>query len=289
MKIITEPSVSIISQQVFSEHPKYELPAHDNDAENIMATAGKVCYDSYGKDGRSVVEHVEGLVDSAHLSVLEHVHVGLFIEGISRGCSHEIVRHRMFNYSQRSTRYTAEEDAAIVLDPFYANLYVPGRSALQQPFVVEVFLRQCESALHAYKHSLSVLEPYVPAGMKTRDARKWMRGKARQLLPHALETRMVVTGNLRAWRHFLLMRTSRFAEAEIRRLAHMIGDILLPIAPTAFSDFQSEMVDGYIELTMPAFKAVSFTAEEIETVRQALEGKGTRFRHQVMGAMGWRA
>jgi thymidylate synthase ThyX len=91
---------------------------------------GKVCYDSYGVDGNPVGEARANLVDSGHHSVLEHVHVGVFIEGISRGCSHEIVRHRMFNYSQRSTRYTAEDDAAIVLDPYYAELYIADANEL---------------------------------------------------------------------------------------------------------------------------------------------------------------
>src|SRR4051812_1162262 len=109
MKIITEPHVHLLSASSFFPHPTYELPPSGGTrGERLIATAGKVCYDSYGVEGNPINAHVQNLVKSGHLSVIEHVHIGLFIEGISRGCSHEIVRHRMFNYSQRSTRYTKE-------------------------------------------------------------------------------------------------------------------------------------------------------------------------------------
>jgi thymidylate synthase (FAD) len=221
--------------------------------------AGKVCYDSYGVDGRGVRQHVESLVDSGHHSVLEHVHVGVFIEGISRGCSHEIVRHRMFNYSQRSTRYTAEDDAAIVLDPYYADInrrLGDGTVTARELKLLDHFLSGCEDSFHRYSVTISLLsemseDDRIQQGIPTttRDFRKWCRGKARQLLPHALETRMVMTGNLRAWRHFFLMRTSRHAEAEIRRLAQAIYALVEPIALSAFSDFRENEIDGYIELT----------------------------------------
>lgn len=270
MKVITEPEVRVISAPVFYPHPKYELPFHKNDAENIIATGGKVCYDSYGPEGNPVDKHVQNLVASGHHSVIEHVHVGLFLAGISRGCSHEIVRHRMFNYSQRSTRYTAEEDAAIVLDPYYADIYrrlyegTESHSAEQgrlettatEKLLLDSFITGCTDALAAYRDSVKSLNSFsedsrMQQGIPTnpRDYRKWCRGKARQLLPHALETRMLMTGNLRAWRHFLIMRTSRHAEAEIRRLAHAIFPRLDGVAPNVFADLKIAKVDGYIELT----------------------------------------
>lgn len=270
MKVILKPSVMLISQPAFYAHPTYELPVDGTCAERIIATAGKVCYDSYGKDGNPVEKHVHNLVTSGHHSVLEHVHLGIFIAGISRGCSHEIVRHRMFNYSQRSTRYTAEDDAAIVLDPYYADIYQrryggdephSGQQGLAETtaherLLLTTFIDACEAALHEYISTVTALQNQtedarIQQGIPTnpRDFRKWCRGKARQLLPHALETRMVMTGNLRAWRHFLLMRTSRHAEPEIRRLAHYVWGVVEPIAPSAFSDFRVErLVDGFVEL-----------------------------------------
>lgn len=237
---------------MFMPHPQYELPPHGVPAENIIATAGKVCYDSYGLDGNPVDRHIHNLVDSGHHSVLEHVHVGVFIEGISRGCSHEIVRHRMFNYSQRSTRYTAEDDAAIVLDPFYAGIHArsDARRTPSEHVLLEGFLNQCVYAIEGYRHQVGLLEELAPTELTARDRRKWCRGKARQILPHALETRMVMTGNLRAWRHFLLMRTSRHAEAEIRRLAEAIYNEIAEIAPRVFDDMTGDVIGDFVELTV---------------------------------------
>lgn len=256
--VIVAPTVRLISAPHFFPVPKYELPDDGAAAERVIAQAGKVCYDSYGRDGRPVQEHIDALVSSGHHSVLEHAHIGIFIEGISRGCSHEIVRHRMFNYSQRSTRYTAEGDAACVLDPFYADIYLR-ESAADRGLLTSVdnyemallrgFLQQFDSALLAYSEQVRLLSQMAPAGLSSRDKRKWCNGKARQLLPHALETRMVMTGNIRAWIHFLTMRSSRHAEAEIRRLADEIFACIMSIAPSVFDRFPVEMVDGYVELT----------------------------------------
>jgi thymidylate synthase (FAD) len=250
VKVITVPTVTLVSAPVFHAHPVYELPLHPHGAESIIAMGGKVCYDSYGIDGNRVDRHIRTLVDSGHHSVLEHVHVGVLIEGISRGCSHEIVRHRMFNYSQRSTRYTAEDDAAIVLDPYFARIYaMPGAFSAHESDMVGRFLEECEASVSAYVQLVEDLLQANPDALTGRDLRKWCRGKARQLLPHALETRMVMTGNLRAWRHFLVMRSSRHAEAEIRRLAEAIYCTVQPIAPTVFADMKEELVGGFPEWT----------------------------------------
>jgi thymidylate synthase (FAD) len=263
VKIITEPSVRLVAVPMFLPHPVYEIPPHFSEAEQIIAVAGKVCYDSYGVDGNPVSSHVRNLVRSGHHSVLEHAHFGLFLEGISRGCSHEIVRHRMFNYSQRSTRYTRENDAAIVLEPYLADIYrrggfeqvAPdqwegnGATTPDEQHLLSGFLRDCDAALRRYVVTVASLETMNPEQLSGRDLRKWCRGKARQLLPHALETRMVMTGNLRAWRHFLLMRTSRHAEPEIRRLAEAIWIVLKPLAPVVWEDLRPEVVAGFVELT----------------------------------------
>lgn len=249
MLIILEPTVTLLAQPHFTAHPKYQLPPDGNPAERLIATAGKVCYDSYGLDGNPVVQHIRNLVGSGHHSVLEHVHVSLFIEGISRGCSHEIVRHRVLNFSQRSTRFTAEDDAAIVLDPYYAKICTSIDATPAERTLLDRFIASFERSLLDYADQVERLTQLNPNGLAGRDLRKWCRGKARQLLPHALETRMVMTGNLRAWRHFLLMRTSRHAEAEIRRLAQGIWGVLEVIAPTVYADLKRETVEGFMELS----------------------------------------
>jgi len=261
LTIITRPGVRIVSLPVFFAHPKYELPPHENHAENIIAMAGKVCYDSYGLDGRPVAQHVIGLLDQKHTSVLEHVNIGLFIEGISRGLSHELVRHRVgLSPSQRSTRYTAEDDAAMVLEPYYADIYERQQQdeslvTDRESYLLGLAIRSFESDLEVYRATVNEFIDYTEDAREQlgwpldgKAFRKFARGKARQVLPHSLETRMVLTGNLRAWRHFLVLRSSRHAEAEIRRLAHAVYQTLRPIAPNAFSDMVAATVDDYVEL-----------------------------------------
>lgn len=261
INVITQPRVHVVSVPMFIAHPKYELPPHEYASENIIAMGGKVCYDSYGLDGRPVAQHVIGLLEQKHGSVLEHANIGLFFEGISRGCSHEIVRHRAgFSYSQRSTRYTAEDDAAMVLEPYYADIYERQRFSDEhvtdrESYLLGLALRSFESDLQVYRETVRDLGEMheserlrIGAPLDGKSFRKWVRGKARQLLPHALETRMVMTGNLRAWRHFLVMRSSRHAEAEVRRLADAVWRTVRPYAPNAFADMVEASMDGYAEL-----------------------------------------
>lgn len=237
MRVIIRPTVTVLSLPSFIPHPEYKVPPTDNVGYALIAHAGKGCYDSYGEDGRSIKEHIQALIQSKHGSVLEHVNVSFFIEGISRGLSHELVRHRHFAFSQRSTRYTNEDEAAIVLDPFYARLYNEARYDL-----VSQFINSCEDAINSYKQAVSLLDA---TGM----SRKWKRGKARQLLPHALETRLTMTGNIRAWRWFIESRSNRHAEAEIRRLSFFIFTLIKSIYPLLFEDFEEEYVDDYPEYT----------------------------------------
>lgn len=270
MKIITEPTVHVLSVPMFFYHPEYELPTPEGydglrsisrpdqipiDIHNLITHAGKGCYDSYGKDGRSIEDHISNLLNTRHGSVFEHANISLFLTGISRGCSHEIVRHRHFAFSQRSTRYTSEEDAAIVLDPFYADLYNHAFNERNNPDhkqmycndcnMLRYFINSCEHSIEAYGNTVKDLTINVPEGKSKTEIRKWARGKARQLLPHALETRMTMTGNLRAWRFFIEERTNRSAEAEIQRLAKKVFDTIQPLAPLVFSDFNLSTFDEY--------------------------------------------
>ena len=131
MRIITEPKATLIAKQVFLGHPEYLIPEDGNDATKIGAFAAKGCYDSFGVNGRANEANQSAILEHAHGSVLEHIVFTFFIEGITRGLSLESNRHRQLAVSQRSTRYTAEEDAAIVLEPYYAELYEKYRPWLE--------------------------------------------------------------------------------------------------------------------------------------------------------------
>jgi len=245
MRIITQPSIHVLSIPMFFAHPRYQIPqgVHGTYAEELITHAGKGCFDSYGPEGRTIQEHIKNLIRSGHGSVLEHANISIFIEGISRGCSHELVRHRAgFAFSQRSTRYTAEEESAIVLDPFYADLYATKDLSINQKTILNQFIHDCKRDIDSYTTAVEWLMDVAPEEMTTVNRRKWARGKARQLLPHAIETRLTMTGNLRAWRHLIEIRSAVSAEAEIRRLAYAIFQAISPTAPFVFEDFVA--VDG---------------------------------------------
>jgi thymidylate synthase (FAD) len=95
-----------------------------------------------------------------------------------------------------------------------------------------------------------------PLKLEGFDLRKWARGKARNLLPHALETRITYTGNVRAWRWFIQSRSDKHAEPEIRRLADKILSVLYKEAPLYFGDFKAmEDYDG-IHVWAPKYSKV---------------------------------
>lgn len=260
MKVITHPTVTVVAKQVFLEHPEFPIPDDGSDAVKIGAFAAKGCYDSFSKTGRSNESNQLAILEHRHGSVLEHITFTLFITGISRALSLESNRHRQLAVSQRSTRYTAEEDAAIVLEPFYAEIwnkygfeeysddndvqlemgvYPSDEQYDSHPEVLLLrdFLGSCLSSMFDYQEQVKTLEELNPLGLTGFDLRKWARGKARNVLPHALETRITYTGNVRAWRWFLESRSDRHAEPEIRRLAHHVYQVLVAEAPIYFADF----------------------------------------------------
>lgn len=257
MQILTRPSVHLLSAPTFYPHPEYTLPPYSSAGEALIAHAGKGCYDTYGTEGRSIADHIGRIIDTRHGSVLEHANVSFFIAGISRACSHEIVRHRAgMAYSQRSTRYTKEDDAAIVLEPYLASLHarMPNELTIEEHEELHEHIISCQSQIIIYSRQVEKLTKLNPRNLKDVALRKWARGIARNVLPHALETRMTMTGNLRAWRNFIELRSAPDAEAEIRRLAEAIFVHLEARFPLVFHDYVREEVLGFLHFKTPYSK-----------------------------------
>src|SRR5690606_8429836 len=110
------------------------------------------------------------------------------------------------------------------------------------------------SAIAAYQQEVKQLMKLNPNGLSGFALRKWARGKARNVLPHGIETRGTWTGNLRAWRHFIEVRSDRHAEPEIRRLANAVMEAVAPLAPIYFEDYTYDLVDGIPEWKTPYTK-----------------------------------
>lgn len=272
MKIITKPTVEVIARPQFIGSSTFEIPDDGNDSVKLGSFSAKVCYDSVGKNGRSNELNQKRIIETAHGSVLEHINYTLYITGITRGLSLESNRHRQLAVSQRSTRYTAEEDAAVVLEPYFATLYEKYESFVNDPTFDDIsrvdnfnldelnllgsHLASLQMAFDAYQRDVAWLMKMNPLNLTGFDLRKWARGKARNVLPHALETRITYTGNLRAWRWFIESRSDKHAEPEIRRLAVEIYKALSVEVPIYFQDFSvTETYDG-IDVLVPTYRKV---------------------------------
>jgi len=161
--------------------------------------------------------------------------VTFYFTGVSRSFTHELIRHRHFSYSQLSQRYVPERDARMVEPAVIAA----------DPELHKRFVEASEAAVQAYNDLLEGLEARFADIPNATLRRKQARQAARAVLPNATETRIVVTGNYRAWRHFIAMRASEHADVEIRELAVECLRQLLEVAPNVFQDFKiSKLADG---------------------------------------------
>ncbi len=239
---------------------KVELIAITADAEKIIESAGRTCYLSFDKktdqlivkaekggkwklfraeddpsllklregdifqvDGgswkalriwrNSAEKFIEMLLKSGHHSVLEHASATLRIRGASRAFSHQLVRHRLASISQQSQRYVNEVDFGFIEPP----------SIQSNPEAHELFVDFMEKAREAYQR-------FQEIGIKNEDARF--------VLPNAVESEIVITANLREWRHILQIRGSLGAQWEIARVMVEILTILKTETPSVFYDLE---------------------------------------------------
>lgn len=243
--VYTKPRVTLLTSQTFHppEHIKWRSDS-EVPGEEACEFAGRVCYLSFGEDagveghksiaGRSTnAGYLANIRKTRHGSVTEHAVWGFLIEGVSRSLTHELVRHRHLSFSQLSQRYVDETNVAFVAPPELLDMVEAGYS--------EPYQFWQEEAAHDKKAYAELLE-LISARLLSQGAvtgtelKKRVRQTARAILPNAAETKIVVTGNARAWRHFLSLRGNETAEREIRRLACELAKQLKGLAPEMFAD-----------------------------------------------------
>ena len=237
MEVFRAPRISLIARPQFlePEHLPVQWRGDASDGERLAEYAGRLCYMSqHNPINRTTAEYLENIKKQGHGSVLEHAVYVLLIEGISRSCSHELVRHRAgFGYSQLSQRYVDESHAAFVMPPAIA-----GDARLE-----EEWQQQMLEAQAAYVRAVEgLMQRYEWIGDKVH-RRKMAREAARSVLPNATEVKIVVSGNARAWRTMLELRCGEGAELEIRRMAVAVLRIVQKEAGALFSDFEIYVAD----------------------------------------------
>lgn len=236
-RIHREPTVTVLARPAFAApaHLPVQWIGDSTDGEKLAEFAGRLCYMSqHNPASRATRDYLENIKKQGHGSVLEHATYSLLLEGVSRSLTHELVRHRAgFAYSQLSQRYVDESEAAFVVPPAMI-----GDEALE-----EAWRRQIEGAQSAYVALVGqLMERYAWVADRVH-RRKMAREAARAVLPNSTETKIVVTGNARAWRTMLELRASEAAELEIRRLAVAVLRALAGEAPAFFSDFEIYTAD----------------------------------------------
>jgi thymidylate synthase (FAD) len=205
---IVQPRVQVIAYTHFDPPADVPWETDADGGEALAEFAGRACYQSWKKPNPATATnagYLRHILDVGHLSVLEHGTVTFYMTGVSRSFTHELIRHRHFSYSQLSQRYVPERDAAMVEPDVIAD----------DPELHEKFAAAADASLR----------------------RKQARQAARAILPNATETRIVVSGNYRAWRHFIGMRASEHADVEIRAIAIDCLRELQRVAPNVFADF----------------------------------------------------
>jgi thymidylate synthase (FAD) len=232
IEILRAPRVTLIARPQFlePEHLRIQWKGDSSDGERIAEFAGRLCYMSqHNPAGRSTAEYLRNILRQGHGSVFEHSTYVMLIEGISRSCSHELVRHRAgWGYSQLSQRYVDESHAAFVMPPA-----IMGDSALEADWI-----RQVESAQAAYVAAVERLMIRYQWVEDKVHRRKMAREAARSVLPNATEVKIVASANVRAWRTMLELRLGEGAELEIRRMAVACLRVLQAEAPALFADFE---------------------------------------------------
>ncbi len=209
--------------------------------ENIVEVAGRLCYMSFGprQFRKSNKDYIHNLIKQGHESVLEHVNWSFVLTGVSRAFTHQLVRHRVgFSFSQLSQQYHDENDASFVMPNIIARF----------PHLAESWRRSVRQSKRAYQELLSLLQSeafHRLAPLEKKEFHRAVRTAARSVLPNATETKIFVTANARAVRHFLAVRGAIPGDEEMRIVSALILRALNQEAPALFSDFTiEEMADG---------------------------------------------
>ena len=256
--LVTRPSVDWTQVAAFLEDegvpPVPEsIRSGDDQSAAVVEISARLCYMSFGRGRKDITDFINNLLSQGDGSVFEHVNYGFVFTGVSRSLTHELVRHRAgFAYSQRSQRFVNEADSPFVIPPALLDdrdATGEGRKILQDAL---------EQASSAYVELVSTLEKSLPKEMFShpRDRRKAVRQAARAVLPNATETKIFVTANVRAWRHFIELRGADFADWEIRSLALRVLDVLQEEAPLLFGDFTVEELPDGTKTATPAYSKV---------------------------------
>lgn len=206
--------------------PSYEILTEVNGSmvRRRIERAGRICYKSEGNISvNSAEQFVEKIISNGHHSVLEHESLSvLFV--CDRGITHEIVRHRLAAYSQESTRYCNYKGGVTFIIPPWVGIE-PGA-------YMEEEKKEFNNIPDAMWYQTMINAELTYQGLLC----KWSPQQARSVLPNSLKTEIVMTANLREWRHVLKLRTSKAAHPQMQELMIPLLKELQTKIPIIFDD-----------------------------------------------------
>ncbi len=253
IKILREPTVYLVGRQVvdqadvdrfLADHGVSWQTDTEVAGEHLSEVAGRLCYMSFARPrpggNKAYLNHI---LEVGHGSVLEHAAWNFIFTGVSRSLTHELIRHRAgWGYSQLSQRYVDESVAE----------YVEPDCIAADPEAHRLWLEAVSQSHRAYVELARRLQEAFSDEPDRTLRRKLARQAARSVLPNATETKIFVTANARALRHFIELRGSRHAETEIRKLAVKVLELMKREAPSIFGDYQLvPLPDGTAEAVTP--------------------------------------
>ncbi len=190
---------------------KVTLVDHTENPEEKIALFASICYDS-STTPEANAKRIKKLMDVRHLATLRFAYATFKIDGISRACSHQLVRHPHLSYLQESQRYVKMDQATFVYPENCTE-------------------EQMVALYSSYSSALDQYDALIASGLRKEDARL--------VLPNATCTKIYVTGNMQAWTDFLKNRLDKAAQWEIRNVAECIHEELMKIAPNVFGGFDA--------------------------------------------------
>lgn len=224
MTNIVTPQVHLLAHTKIDEKAISEwmgIQDDSTDAETLLTMAGRNCYRSFHRPNEATYNDADylrrTLFDRGHFSIAEHATATLYFTGVSRAFLTELTRHRHLSFSVESQRFINANNANIVAPPAMRNI-----QELRDDLELDA-----EGALDFYADSAEQL-------LDAELTRKQAREAARAFLPNCVETRMVVTGNLRCWHEVIQRRTQPDADAEIQEVMRMAREALHTVSPIIF-------------------------------------------------------
>lgn len=231
MEYSTNPRVTLLAKNEVTLEGKMKMLEFYGDAQQdrdhapsqaeIVEFGGRICYDADGRKNpktKTSYGYIGNILDSNHLSVIEHATFTFLFEDVSRALTHELVRHRHFSFSQESQRFVlSTKKPKVVIPP----------AMLNDPVEMKHFVEAVKDSWDQYDWAYKAL---TDQGYERKQASE----AARAYIPNAAATSIVVTGNARSFKEFIEKRDAEGADAEIRRLAGIVGTILGDEMPEVF-------------------------------------------------------